>query len=129
TLPECRANWLDEVALRHEIALFIHGDRQLWQCTCSWSEDWLTVVQCVELRLVAWTQDSVGLSLIKRGWATDVSTNPSVRVVIAVVEVFLTLTLSYLLRIVVAQTSQHTGVAVTVNRVHVVLVYVLLRIV
>lgn len=74
-------------------------------------------------------QDSVGLRLVQRGRATDVSTNLRVSVVVAVVKVFLTFALNRLLCVLMTQTNQHDSVTVTVNGVHVVLVYVLLWIV
>src|SRR5690242_20638250 len=75
TFPVARADRLGEVAGRNQVALFVHGERQLRQVPAGRAEDDLAVVGQVEGRLVAGTQQVVRLLLPQGDRAADVGTD------------------------------------------------------
>src|SRR3954447_7830622 len=71
-LPVARSDRFLEVALRHEVALVVHHQRQLGERPAGGPEDVLRRVGQVERRLVARAEQVVGLLLVQRDRAADV---------------------------------------------------------
>src|SRR4051812_40179442 len=72
TLPEARANRFMEIALGDQVALAVHGDRQLRQRSGCRAEDDLAFMRQVEGGLVAGAEQVVGLLLVQCHRAADV---------------------------------------------------------
>ena len=72
TLPVARADGLDEVVLRDQVALVVNGDGQLRQRPLGRAEDRPCLIGDVERRLVAGAQQVVRLLLVQRHRAADV---------------------------------------------------------
>src|SRR6201999_4230971 len=89
TLPKCRSDGFDEVTFGDEIPVGVDRDGQLCQRARCRAEYRLGEMQCVELRLVAGGEDSVGLLFVQRRRASQMRADLSEGEEFAEVEVLL----------------------------------------